>query len=258
MATGDQADLLIRLRALLPAWFPQQGQAPVIDGVLTGIASGLSFVYALIQFARAQMRVTTASGGWIDFWAWDYLGGRVVRKLQELDATWIARIKREVLRPRNTRASVTQALVDLTGIPPAIFEPSLPQDTGGYGSLTTAGGPLAYNLGGGYGSLSTPWTALIGAFRPATTGIPYMAGYNAPSGAYASAGSLTGSLLAYNTLSQIVGQVTDADILAAIDAVRPIGTVLTTGISNLAAAIPMTDESGNALTDEFGIPLYLG
>lgn len=247
MAIGDSNDVLTRLRLLMPPWFPQQGSAPVIDGVLTGVAAGFSFIYSLIAFARLQMRLATAQGGWLDLFAWDYLGGRYVRKIAELDAIWQSRISREILRERNTRNGLKQVLLDLTGMTPAVFEPSAGMDTGGYG----VPGLLAYGVNGAYGSMLTPWQGFVGAFRPSQSGIPNVGGYGSPSGGYGQP-----SQARYNTLSQIVGAVTDADIIAAVDAVRPATVLLTTGISNFVTQLPITDENGIGITDEAGNQLF--
>lgn len=247
MATGDAADMLARLRGLLPPWFPEAGQAPVVDGVLTAIAGSLGFIYGLIAFARAQMRLATAEGGWLNLWAYDYLGGRYIRGSAESDASWRARVVKEILRERDTRSGVIQALIDLTGLTPAVFEPSLPFDTGGYDMP----GRLAYDVNGAYGSLLTPWQAFVGAFRPSSSGIPNVSGYDSAPGGYDAP-----SQLCWNDLSDVIGPVTDADIQTAVDAVRPAVTVLTTGISDQTTLVALTDESGNPLTDEAGNPIY--
>ena len=245
--TGDQSDMLARLRALLPPWFPEHGSAPIVDGVLTGVAAGLSFIYALIQFAKAQMRLATAQDGWLDFWAWDYLGGRLVRKATEGDSGWRLRVGKEILRERNTRRGLIQALFDLTGITPAVFEPSEGMDTGGYSQP----GLLAYGVNGAYGSMLMPWQGMIGAFRPSQSGIPNVSGYGTPTGGYG-----VPSQLVWNDLAAVVGIVTDADILASVQSVRPAATVLTTGISNQVTLIPLTDETGVGITDEVGNAIY--
>lgn len=130
MATGDVADLEFRLRANAPPWFPNQGSAPVVDGVLTGIATLLSYVYQFIQYARAQSRIRTSSGGWIDLIAWDYFGARFTRLPGEGDAAFLARLIPELVRRRVTAAAIQQALVQLTGFPVRIVEPEQLTDVG--------------------------------------------------------------------------------------------------------------------------------
>ena len=73
-----------RLRALLPPWFADD--APVLDGVLTGVAALLVFVEGFITYAKAQTRVATSTGGFLDLSAFDFFGVRFRRRTGELDA----------------------------------------------------------------------------------------------------------------------------------------------------------------------------
>jgi hypothetical protein len=144
MATGDVNDLVYRLRANAPPWFPNQGSAPVVDGVLTGIATLLSYVYQLIQYARAQSRIRTSSGGWIDLIAWDYLGSRFTRLPGEGDSAFLARLLPELVRRRVTRAAIQQALVQLTGFPVRIIEPAQLTDVGFWKVRGSAPTPVSF------------------------------------------------------------------------------------------------------------------
>lgn len=144
MATGDQADILSRLRLLLPPWFPPLGQAPVIDGALTGIAYLLAGSYGLIAFARAQIRIATSTGAWLDLTAWDYFGGRFTRRPGETDATFSARIREEIIRPRVTRSAIRAALIEITGFPVRIIEPSRLVDVGFYKVRGSGIAPLSF------------------------------------------------------------------------------------------------------------------
>jgi hypothetical protein len=69
-----------------------------------------------------------------------------------------------------------QALTDLTGRAPAIFEPQRPADTGSWDGPT-----LAYNTAGGYGSLLLPFQYFITAYRPTGVGVANVAGYTTTS-----------------------------------------------------------------------------
>jgi hypothetical protein len=82
-----------------------------------------------------------------------------------------------------------------------------------------------YGVAGSYGSVLLPYQAFITAFRPLGQGLPFVSGYGVSTGAYS-----TPSRSAYGQLSG--GDVTDADIYAAIDATKPIGTVAWTRISS--------------------------
>lgn len=89
------------------------------------------------------------------------------------------------------------------------------------------GFPCGYGVAGYYGSQLLPSQMFLIAYRPASAGIPNIAGYGNPQGAYR-----TPPVSMYGSLSMVVGQVTDADILAAIDSVKPVGTVIWTTIKS--------------------------
>jgi hypothetical protein len=220
MATGDTPDILKRLRSYLPnGWFPDTDT--VLDGVLTGIATVLSFIWSFIGYAKLQTRIKTATDGWLDIVAYDFLGTRLQRNPGEADAPFSARIIREILRPRATRAALSQAVEDLTGKPPFIFEPARPADTGGYNV-----GGVGYNVAGGYGSLMLRNQVFVTVARPATSGIPFVAGYNAVSNdAGLPLGGYGIGAIQYSTLDMIQGIVTDAEIYATIDSVMPAGEI---------------------------------
>ncbi len=206
MAAGDLQDVTARLRAALPrGWFPDV--VPALAAVLTGCAAGFSRVYGLLQFVRAQTRLATVTGIWVDTISSDFFGLRLPRMLNEGDRPFAARIAKEVVRPRNTRAAVIQALTDLGCGNITVFEPRDSGDTGTYG------GPyLGYGVAGGYGSVLIPFQFFVTCTRPLGGGIANIAGYG------------TGGYLAYGSLSLIVGEVTDADIYAAVASVLPAGT----------------------------------
>lgn len=89
------------------------------------------------------------------------------------------------------------------------------------------GYPCGYGVAGFYGSKLLPSQMFLIAYRPASAGIPNIAGYGNPQGAYR-----TPPVSMYASLSMIQGQVTDADIYAAIDSVKPVGTVIWTTIKS--------------------------
>lgn len=221
MSTGDQADILNRLQQLIPqSWFPV-GAAPLRDGLLTGIANTLSFIYGLLGYLRLQTRIATATDGFLDLIAADFFGTAIFRAANQTDDSFRAQIIANILRPRGTRPAVSSLLQQLTGRAPIIFEPRRPADTGGYGQ-----GALAYNTAGGYGSLQFPYQSFVTVFRPVGQGIPSVAGYGIPVGAYS-----TGSLLEYAT-SAFINGISDADLIAAIESVRPAGYTIWVRISN--------------------------
>ncbi|WP_454763388.1 hypothetical protein [Cupriavidus campinensis] len=222
MATGDQQDIYQRLRRSLPPWFPDEADAPVITGLLQGLAYGAAFVYSLISYSRLQTRIKTATDGWLDMIAADFFGAALLRAANQSDESFRARILINIFRERATRAGLVRILQDLTGRTPVVVEPTRPADTGVYG------GPLiGYGVAGAYGSMLMPFQAFVTAFRPVGTSIPSVAGYGISTGAYS-----TPSQAEYASMSMIQGSVTDADIYDAIDSVKPVATIIWTRISS--------------------------
>lgn len=216
---GDVTDIVARLKLVLPKrWFGDQ--TPVLDAVLAGLATGWTGIFGLIQYLRAQARIMTASGVFLDIAARDYLGGAILRRMQESDASFSRRIRAQLLAGRATRASLSQALLDLTGRSPWIFEPRNATDTGGYNVN------LGYNLAGGYGSLMLPQQVFVVAYRPLDVPQTNTGGYNTGPGGY-NAGPM-----AYTDPSAMAGAVGDAEIYATIATVMPTVAVAWTKISN--------------------------
>jgi hypothetical protein len=222
MATGDAQDILGRIKALLPRrWFPDS--TPVLDALLSGPAWALALVYSLIQYAKDQTRIGTATDGFLDLISYDYFGTALPRRHSELDAPFRARILATLLRPKATRPGMIASLVNLTGRTPIIFEPWRVADTGAWGG--TVGG-FAWNTAGAWGSLRLNAQAFITAYRPGSSGIPNVAGWNST---YAGWGA---PYLSLCSLSQIQGAVTDADIYATVDSVKAAGTTMWTRLSD--------------------------
>lgn len=222
---GDTDDFVKRLKAVLPSrWFPDR--SPILDGVLTGLASACAWLYGLLGFVRQQARIETASGIWLDVIAADFFGQGMSCRPAQLDDDFRASIRRELVRERGTRAAVIAALADLTGRKPVIFEPARASDTGGYGGLHGGGGGLGYGIVGGWGSLHLPFQCFVTAYRPRGTGIAAVAGWGTGAGGYGR------GAIEYASLSMIAGQVTDSDIFASVAAVMPVNTIAWTQIRN--------------------------
>lgn len=210
---GDREDILARLKAVLPTrWFGDD--SPVLDGLLSGLAASWTWLHGLHAYARRQTRIATATDDWLDRIGADFFGARLRRRGGEADDAYRCRILRELLRPRATRPALVQALVDLTGRTPVIFEPARPADTGAWGMAT------AYGVAGAWGSLLLPCQVFVTAYRPSGSGIALLAGYG------------SGGPLAYASLAMVQGQVTDADIHAAIAGTLPAAATAWTRISN--------------------------
>lgn len=207
---GQIPDILNRLRATLAPWFPDPPQAPVLTSVLTSKADQFAFVYQYLLFANQQTRIKTATGGWLDLIAWDFFGARFLRRSGEPDASFSARIAKELLRPRQTRAAIVQMIMDLVGTAPQLQEAWNPGDWSCYGVAASQSG---YGMGPGYGSLQYPNQVFITTLTLPGSGVPYVAGYGAPNwGGYGAVGSYS----AYADISQVVGALTPAELYARI------------------------------------------
>jgi hypothetical protein len=190
-ASGDKVDILGRLRALLPPWFTRD--AELVSGTLQGYANAAAFVFGLYVYAKLQTRVRTATDGWLDMIAADFFGSSLSRKAGQGDDSFRVAILNNLLRERAPHAAMTKALKDLTGRTPRVIELQRPLDTGAYGYL------FGYGQAGAYGTAGTyPYQAFVTAYRP-LAGSGYIA--------------------------------TDADIYAAVEAVKPAVTLIWTAIS---------------------------
>jgi hypothetical protein len=220
MATGDQQDMLGRLQALIPrGWF---GDAqPVLTALLKGFAAIFANVYTVLAYARLQLRIATATDGWLDVVSADFFGTTLPRKTGESDTAFRNRITINLFRERATRKAVVQVLTTLTGRAPLIVEPRRPADTGGYGIA------CGYGVAGAYGSLLLSYQAFVTAYRPIGTGIPFVAGYGSSPSGYS-----IGSRGEYASLGMVQQAVSDADIYAAIASVIPAGTIAWTRITS--------------------------
>jgi hypothetical protein len=221
MTKGSQQDIFNRLSERIPkGWFGSVH--PILDAVLQGIAAALAGVYSCYAYMVMQTRLQTSTDGWLDMAAADYFGPNGLPRLpNESDATYRTRIKINIIRERATRNAVIKILTDLTGRAPTIVEPQRPLDTGAYGYA------LGYGVAGAYGSLLMGYQAFVTAYRPTGTGIPFVQGYGTSVGGYSQP-----SQAEYADLSQVVGAVSDAAIYAAVDSVKPYGTIIWTRISN--------------------------
>jgi hypothetical protein len=216
---GDIDDMAGRLRMVLPArWFGDT--TPVLDAVLTGLAQAWSGLYGLLAAVQSQSRIATASGVFLDIAAADYLGGVLPRRAGEADAAYSARIRGNLLTKRATRAGVVQALTNLTGRSPRVFEPLNATDTGGYNVN------LGYNTAGGYGSAHLPYQFFLTAYRPNDQPISNAGGYGIGPGGYGAAP------LVFGASAEFAGTVSDAEIYAAVAAVLPTNCIAWTQISN--------------------------
>jgi hypothetical protein len=123
MAQGDQTDFTSRILRLLPTgWFPSA--APRLNAVLQGAASSLSAAFAMLTFVKAQTRVGTATGSFLDLISQGYFAGKLPRLAYESDASYIRRILYNLTAPRGTWDGMAEMLELLTGNEPIIFQPN--------------------------------------------------------------------------------------------------------------------------------------
>lgn len=236
MATGDTNDMAARLIALLPkGWFPKP--SPLLHAVALGVGSTFASVYGNLAFVKAQMRLATAQGAFLDLAAADYFGvNGLPRLVYEQDAAYADRIEFNLTAPRGTREGMIGMLTQLTGTAPVIFCPTQPMDTGGLatpGNFAAGGG--AFALGGtgatgagGLGSLAMPAQTLITVKLP-STGLAVYAGYSGLAtpanfsagggGGLATPGGFAagGGSLALTDLSALPGEVDAALIYKQVD-----------------------------------------
>ena len=218
--TGDTADMLARLKMVLPRrWFADT--TPVLDALLTGLGAAWSGLYTLLGNVKAQTRIGTASGVFLDVASEDFLGAALPRRVGESDTAYRLRIQQNLLAPRATRASVVEALVNLTGRQPRIFEPLNASDPGGYDT-----GTLGYGVCGGYGSINLPFQFFVTAYRPNATPISNAGGYNSGPGGF----GCTPMLYADTTI--YAGVISDAEIYTTIAAALPTCGVAWTTLLN--------------------------
>lgn len=126
-------NMAARLYDLIPPWFPDPVNSPVLIGMLTGLGYGLAYIQSLYSYAVSQTRIKTAFGPWLDLIAWDFFGGRFTRHNAELDVPFQSRILSELLRPRDTAAAIARALQDVTSYSARVMEPNYPHTAGAWG-----------------------------------------------------------------------------------------------------------------------------
>lgn len=208
-----------RIKQVLPGrWFADQ--SPVLDAVVSGLGQGWAGIYTLLQQVSAQTRIATASGIFLDIAAQDYFGIELPRRAGEADTAFSARLRLNLLAPRATRAGLVEAVTNLTGRSPAVFEPLNATDTGGYNVN------VGYGVAGGYGSMSMPYQFLLTVFRPNDLPANHAGGYGVGPGGYDSAPMF------YASAAELAGNVSDAEIYATIASVVPTSSIAWTKITN--------------------------
>ena len=221
--TGSSADILNRVKQLIPGrWF--KWAAPYRDAVIGGLADSAAWCYGLIGYARAQGRLASAYGIWLDIFAYDFLGRTLTRNNANDDA-FRALTRATILQERVTRKGMIAAVTTLTGNVPAVFEPWNTYDTGAYSGIKSQGGAqygsMGYGVGrGGYGNMNLPCQCFIKVWRGSGSGIPNVAGYSNPIAGYG-----VGSIEYAGPSVELWG-ITDAMIYQLISMTKPTGTTM--------------------------------
>ena len=225
MATGDQADISRRIFRWLPArWFPTD-QGTLVQAVVNGLATGLASIYAMIAYAALQVRIATATDGFLDLIAGDFFGDRLPRTNGELDPLYSARIRREIVRERVTREAIDRVIYDTTGNHPVIMELDRVSDIGAWRQ------GFAWGVGS-YGSKGAPFQVFVTTPRQNPNVFPLMAGWHAYAGGY------RGRFSAWALPSIFPApQPPDAAIIAAIENVRAAGITVWLQLTNVQNGI---------------------
>ena len=106
------SDILLKLKSVLPInWFGDNSVNS--DSVLMAPAHGVFSAYSLLQDIKAQTRLKTTTGGFLDFAAGDFYGDSFPRILGETDAYYYARIVASLFKEKATILGLTNA-VNLT------------------------------------------------------------------------------------------------------------------------------------------------
>lgn len=185
MTKGSSDDIQNRLWRLIPKrWFAWK---PPNYAALTGGLSDLaSWCHGWTVYAKAQSRLATAYGIWLDILAYDFLRRQLMRNGSQDDA-FRALIRVTILQERVTRAGMISALTTITGKVPWVFEPWNSYDTGAYSSRAKGKkyGSMGYGVGrGGYGNMRLPGQVFLHVYRSASSGVPGVAGYGSSIGGY--------------------------------------------------------------------------
>lgn len=247
ISTGTSSDIVSRVKALIPnRWF--RFVAPYRDAILGALADMAAWNYSWILYARAQTRMATAYGIWLDILAYDFLGRFLVRN-GIADDTFRALIRATILQERVTRSGMVRALTALTGNPPTIFEPWNTMDTGAYSSPGHSGAvqcPMfGYGVGkGGYGNMMLNDQAFVQVIRGSGSGVPGVGGYGNTIAGYG-----VGAMEYLGPTSELWG-ITDAMIYDMINKTKPTGTTI--WVQYQVPILSLISESGIALRDESG------
>ena len=224
--TGTSDDILSRVKKLIPGrWF--SWVAPNRDAIIGALADSAAWNYKFIKYAKAQTRLFTAYGIWLDIFSYDYLARHLNRTSGESDDVFRAKIRATILQERVTRAGMKAALTQFTGQAPWIFEPWNTNDTGAYSGKGPGAtyGSFGYGVGqGGYGNMNLPCQTFMLVHKGVGAGVPGIGGYGSSIQGYGGgAGEYVGPQ------SEESG-ITEQMVYDMIDSTKPTGTTCWTQV----------------------------
>jgi hypothetical protein len=134
----------------------------VIGAILAGYAWSFEYVMGIAQFVALQIYLQTTSGGFLDLWAYDFLGTFVLRKEGEADISFRNRVSAYIFAPTVTKAAIVGLLTRLGFTSPVVREAFSPNDTAAFsGTFYFGGGGNAR-----FGSQDYPGQIFIEASLP--------------------------------------------------------------------------------------------
>lgn len=219
---GTVADFVARLRNRFPVgWAGSATKAPIFAALILGMATAHANFYALAQFAGQMIYVQSASGGWLDTWAYDFFGPYLLRNFGESGTSFLSRIKSLLFASTCTRDAVTGIVTKLTGVDPTLVEPWRGPDTFALGVDTFALGVAGE---GRLGSTDMPFQAFL--FIPSVAS--NVGGMALDVNGMALDVSSSGNYLNDNAS----GLTSQKDVMNAVNLVRPIGVTVWADFTN--------------------------
>jgi hypothetical protein len=204
MATGDVDNFVSRLEQVIPPWFGEK--YPLLSAFLTGFASMESFLYGLLQYVQEQVVIQTATGNNLDLVCCDYFEGLFERYPQMSDTQFRVLIQATLLEPLCTRQAMENAIYNLTGYYPKIYEPF---QTEGNAFLDSVSFLDAGSFVGG----SDPYNFWIEVFvqSPTVSGSAFVDGSSSfvdgPAGTLSFVGSNSTTVLTYDQVLAVINRV---------------------------------------------------
>ncbi len=232
---GSSEDIYNRLIDQLPStWFGSDAEGvsviSALNTVLAGYINTTVYNYQQYDYVQLQQRIQTATEDNLDLISLDYYGGTLPRRPSESDNSYRNRILASLLQEKATRPGIQNALTNLTGYVPRMFEPWYSADCGGYNDFTS----LAYDTVGNYGSGSYPYDGFIDVYVSQYTGMGNYNGYNNYFGGYNAAGSPAEMWYGGESLNYSI--ISDQDIYNEINRDKVEGTICWVAIHRIAQA----------------------